>query len=105
MSSYNNGTIVDLYVDSPAGLNKKAMRPIPSGFAVYDGIALASDPVRDGLGYPADWFTYHCELNDRAYPAVMDNFWLAHDYAPERCQHDRITRMFLLDRIRAKLRR
>jgi hypothetical protein len=34
---------------------------------------------------------------------VMDNYWRAHDDVPEHCQHDRITRMFLLDRVRAKL--
>ncbi len=103
LSSYTNGTIVDLYVDGPAGLNNRRGRPTPARFAVYDGIHLAADPLRDGLGYPPGWTSYHCELNDPALPAVMDNYWLAD--TPERCQHDRITRMFLLDRVRAKLRR
>lgn len=104
LSSYSNGSVVDLYVDGPAGLNNKRGRPIPPDFAVYDGTALAADPLRDGLGY-GGWQSYHCELNDPAFPAVMDNYWLAHGGVPEHCQHDRITRTFLLDRIRAKLAR
>jgi hypothetical protein len=104
LSSYSNGSLLDLYVDGPPGLNNKRGRPIPTGFAVYDGTALAADETRDGLGY-GSWRSYHCELNDPGYPAVMDNYWLAHDHVPERCQHDRITRLFLHDRIRAKLER
>ena len=34
-------------------MNNKRLRPIPAGFANYDGLALASDFTRDGLGYPA----------------------------------------------------
>lgn len=103
LSSYSNGSVVDLYVDSGPGVNNKRARPIPGQFAVYNGIALAADPSRDGLGYGAGWQSYHCELNAPAFPAVMDNYWAAHDNVPEHCQHDHITRMFLLDRVRAKL--
>jgi hypothetical protein len=103
LSSYSNGTIVDLYVDGTAGLNNRRRRPIPAQFAVYDGTSLAADPMRDGVGYPPGWQAYHCELNDPTRPAVMDDYWLAD--VPERCQHDRITRMFLMDRVRAKLGR
>lgn len=105
LSSYSNGRVLDLYVDTDSGLNNRRGRPIPSRFGVYDGTGLATDSVRDGLGYEPGWQSYHCELNDAAYPAVMDNYWKAHDGVPEHCQHDRITRMFLLDRVRAKLGR
>lgn len=105
LSSYSNGSILDLYVDSEPGVNNKRGRPIPATFAVYDGTSLASDPARDGLGYPGGWESYHCELNDPAVPSVMDNYWLAPGGVPERCQHDKITRRFLLDRVRAKLGR
>jgi hypothetical protein len=105
LSSYTNGQVVDLYVDGGPAVNKKVGRPIPSRFAVYEGIELASDRRRDGLGYPAAWQSYHCELHDRRYPALMDDYWRAYDGAPEHAQHDRITRRFLLDRVRAKLER
>ncbi|MFL5381161.1 MAG: hypothetical protein ACJ8GN_01420 [Longimicrobiaceae bacterium] len=105
LSSYSNGSVVDLYVDSNPGVNNRRGRPIPGQFAVYNGTALAADPSRNGLGYEVGWQSYHCELIDPAFPAVMDNYWKAHDHVPEHCQHDRITRMFLLDRVRAKLAR
>jgi hypothetical protein len=105
LSSYSNGSVVDLYVDSNQGVNNKRGRAIPAQFGVYDGTALAADPSRDGLGYESGWQSYHCELNDPAFPAVMDNYWRANGGVPARCQHDRITRMFLLDRVRAKLAR
>lgn len=35
----------------------------------------------------------------------MDDYWQAPDGVPEHCEHDRITRAFLLDRVRAKMRR
>ena len=102
LSSYSNGQIVDLYVDSGPGANNKRGRPIPLQFAVYDGTVFAADGTRDGLGYPPHWQSYHCALHDPVRPAVMDNYWLASDGVPERCQHDEITRRFLLDRVRAK---
>lgn len=105
LSSYTNGMVVDLYVDSNPGLNCKTGRPIPPQFAVYDLAALASDPLRDTLGYPAPWTSYHCELNDPGFPALMDNYWQAPDHIPEHSQHDKITRQFLSDRVRAKLQR
>lgn len=105
LSSYSNGSVVDLYVDSGAGLNNKNGRPIPAHFDTYNGTEMASDPSRDGLGYPPNWTSYHSELLDPAFPAVMDNYWMAHDHVPEHCQHDRITRRFLSDRLRAKISR
>ena len=105
LSSYSNGMIVDLYVDSGPGANNKRGRPIPGQFAVYNGTSFASDSTRDGLGYPAGWQSYHCGLIDPALPAVMDNYWLASGGVPNQCQHDEITRQFLLDRVRAKLGR
>ena len=50
LSSYTNGSVVDLYVDSSAGLNNKRGRPIPATFATYSGITLPTDMARDGLG-------------------------------------------------------
>jgi len=105
LSSYTNGMVVDLYVDGGAGLNNKRGRPIPPTFASYKGIALATDMVRDGLGYPPGWQSYHCELIDPAVPAVMDNYWLASSGIPEYCFHDKITREFLIDRLLVKISR
>ena len=106
ISSYTNGSIVDLYVDSSPGLNCKTGRPIPPDFAVYNGVTMASDPVRDHLGYPPSWQSYHCELHDPNLPAIMDNYWLAAPAADSNaCQNDRITRQFVSDRVRAKLSR
>ncbi len=105
LSSYSNGSVVDLYVDSSPGLNNKTGRPIPPNLATYDGSAMASDLTRNGLGYPAGWMSYHCELLDAHLPALMDNYWKAGDGVPEHCQHDRITRRFLMDRLHAKISR
>jgi hypothetical protein len=104
VSSYTNGSIIDLYVGniSPA-LNCKVGRPIPAVFGTYAGTTYNADPSRDGLGYDASWRSYHCELHDPAVPAVMDNYWRASP--PELCENDRITRAFLADRIMAKLGR
>lgn len=105
LSSYSNGAVVDLYVDSRDGLNNKRGRPIPPNFAVHDGSVVATDPTRNGLSYPAAWQSYHPELVAPAFPALMDNYWAAHDHVPEHCEHDRITRQFLVDRLHAKLGR
>lgn len=103
-SSYTNGAVVDLYVDSTPGLNNKTGRPIPVDFAVYQGTTYKTDPARDGLGYPPGWRSYHCELVDPACPAVMDNYYLSAAGALA-CQHDAITKVFLRDRILAKMSR
>jgi hypothetical protein len=105
LGSYQNGVISDLYVDDGSGINAKRGRPIPERFAVLNGTSYRTDPSRNGLGYPDTWQAYHCELHDPEYPSVMDNFWEAAGGAIHRCQHDRITRQFLLDRVRAKISR
>jgi len=102
-SSYTNGQIVDLYIDSAPGLNCKRGRPIPGPFGTYGGSVYSADGVRDGLGYPGTWASYHCALHDAGRPAVMDNYFAG--VAPEQCQNDTITRQFLLDRLRAKIAR
>lgn len=102
-SSFTNGQVVDLYVDSPPALNCKVGRPIPPSFGSLDVTALASDAARDGLGYPAAWRSFHCQLLDLANPAVMDDYTAAAN--PLDCRHDAITRAFLLDRIAAKVGR
>jgi hypothetical protein len=103
LSSYTNGSIVDLYVDGGVGLNNKRGRPIPATFATYSGIALPVDHARDGLGYPIGWQSYHCELIDPTVPAVMDNYWAAPNGVPEHCLHDRVTRQFLRERLLVKI--
>src|SRR5947209_2773258 len=103
-SSYTNGAVHDLYVDSPTGLNNKVGRPIPPSFADYEGTVYKSDLTRDGLGYPPGWRSFHCELLDPRCPAVMDNYFLSRSGALA-CQHDAITRRFLRDRILAKIGR
>lgn len=104
ISSYTNGGITDLYVDSPPDLNCKRARPIPAQFATYKSSLHQSDPSRDSLGgYPSNWTSYHCvRLNDE--PALMDNYWKAHT-VPEACRHDSITEQFIFDRITAKINR
>ena len=110
-SSYTNGYLSDLYVNfhdedvhKPV-INKRYGLPILSRFGVYNGGAYLSDLHRDGLCYPTDWETYHCELIDPNLPAIMDDYPDAANGASDECQHDRITRQFLLDRIRAKCAR
>jgi hypothetical protein len=104
LSSYSNGMVVDLYVDANVGLNNRRGRPIPPVFSTYNGITVASDPERDGLGYPRSWQSYHGALVDSTNPAIMDDYWRAAS-GPESCRHDQITRQFLMDRMRAKISR
>lgn len=101
VSSYTNGAITDLYVDSKPALNCKVGRPIPPDFATYDGTTFHTDTARDGLGYPATWRSYHSELANPAMPAVMDNYWAT--TSPVACENDQITRRFIFDRVRAKI--
>jgi hypothetical protein len=102
LSSYSNGVITDLYTDRGQGINRKEARPIPPNFCRYEGRDLASDPHRDSLGYEPGSRSFHCELNAAA-PAIMDNYY--HHRPSEACEHDKVTRMFLLDRVRAKMGR
>ena len=102
-SSFTNGQITDLYVDSLPALNCKAGRPIPLGFGSMQAATFSTDPLRAGLGYPPSWRSYHCELIDPSRPAVMDNYTTVAD--PLACCHDRITRQFLVDRLAAKIGR
>jgi hypothetical protein len=104
ISSYSNGKVLDLYVDSPAALNNKVGRPIPAGFCSYQGTTFSADPLRNGLGYPPAWQSYHCELVDPACPAVMDNYWLSAK-GPVACLHDAVTKAFIRDRVAAKVSR
>src|SRR5271165_811160 len=105
ISSYSNGMILDLYVESPVGLNNRLGRPIPPTFCSYQGTAFASDPNRDGLGYLPDLAqSYHCALVDPTCPAVMDNYYRSTKGA-EACQHDRVTGQFIRDRMAAKISR
>lgn len=104
ISSYTNGKILDLYVDSPAGFNNLVGRPIPSNFCNYNSKSFASDPSRDSLGYPINWQSYHCGLVDQACPAVMDNYWQS-PQGPVACLHDSVTVAFIRDRVVAKIGR
>jgi hypothetical protein len=109
-SDFNNGRVVDLYVDGlPGGflVNKKARAlatdPIPTNFATYNGTTYAADQNRDGVGYPSTWTSYHPDLIDNTRPNMMDNYWLAAN--PQRCRLDRLTYAWLFDRLRAKVLR
>ncbi|MGL4555290.1 MAG: hypothetical protein ACRC33_29335 [Gemmataceae bacterium] len=104
-SSFSDGQILDQYVDSGPGQNNRRGRPIPATFGVLDGTAFAADPVRDGLGYPPSWASYHPALTASAVPSLMDNYWLAPGGVPEACVFDTITARFLRDRLLAKLSR
>jgi hypothetical protein len=104
ISSYTNGKILDLYVDSVAGFNNLLGRPIPPIFCNYNGGNFPSDTSRDGLGYPPTWQSYHCALVDPTCPAVMDNYWLS-PKGPITCLHDSLTRAFIRDRLIAKIGR
>lgn len=104
MSSYTNGSVVDLYVDSASALNNKRGRPIPGAFATYQADIINSDPTRASIGYPAGWQSYHSQLDAAAHPALMDNYYLS-PTVPEDCLHDQITRRFLADRLLAKISR
>jgi hypothetical protein len=104
ISSYSNGKILDLYVDSAAGFNNLLGRPIPPTFCNYNGTGFASDPSRDTLGYPVNWRSYHCDLIDKACPAVMDNYWLS-TKGSVACLHDSVTEAFIRERMLAKIGR
>src|ERR1051325_4547897 len=61
-SDFDNGRVIDLYSDGlTAGfvVNRKTRAmptdPVPANFATYNGTVFASDPGRDGLGYPSPW--------------------------------------------------
>jgi len=107
-SSWTNGMIIDLYVDNRPGFNNKRRAapntPRPRAFCSYRGTAYKTDAARDGLGYPRNWWSFHCELTDPAQPAAMDDYWKAGG-GPAACQHDRVTRQFLFDRISAIMSR
>jgi hypothetical protein len=106
LGSYTNGQILDLYEPRGSGINKRQGRPIPAVFSTYDGSPHATDLVRDGLGYGANWRSYHCELHAPGFPAVMDDYFRApKPPGPLACENDTITRQFLLDRLRAKITR
>lgn len=110
ISSYSNGMIVDLYVGNERGVNSKIGRPIPATFGSYDNNLFQTDHSRDSLGYPPSWQSYHCELTPSPQgvnvPTIMDNYFQVGGGASSSdCQFDKITRAFILDRVRAKVNR
>lgn len=110
-SDFNNGRVLDLYVDGLGGfaVNKKARArstdAIPLNFANYSGTNYLSDQNRNGLGYPATWTSYHPALIDAAHPNLMDNYWMAAGGNPQVCRLDQLTNAWYTDRLRAKLGR
>jgi hypothetical protein len=105
-SSFTDGFVTDQYVDSPPNFNVKKGRPIPALFGSLDATNYNADSDRDGLGYPAEWTSFHPALTDPAVPSLMDNYWMAAaPHVPESCVFDTITRQFLRDRLMAKLSR
>ncbi len=111
LSSYQNGMVVDLYIDGNSAVNNKRRRPIPPQFATYSAAAMISDTTRGHLGYPLTWQSYHCERNGAApvgldLPAIMDNYYMVPGGChSEQCEHDVVTRKFLKDRLVAKINR
>ncbi len=107
-SSWTNGSITDLYVDSATtynAINVRQGRPIPPDFAQYAGKTYKSDLLRECLhSYPPGWSSYHCEEVDSRFPAVMDDFWHGPG-KPEDCKHDKITLDFLTARLRSIMSR
>lgn len=116
-SSYQNGYVDDLsYKGFSCGdcftINKKRKRWFdrPKEFAVYylDG----TDPNDLKNHYAQDKSDSRTETgilapikNAPDFPAVMDNYNKANEGRAEKCQHDKLTRQFLLDRIYAKTTR
>jgi hypothetical protein len=111
-SDFKNGIVFDLYNDGTNAntflVNKKfrssATRTVPKKFATYNGTVYASDPTRDGLGYPSTWKSYHADPVDGTRPNLMDNYWQAFD-DPQLCRFDKLTAKWYLDRLNAKLNR
>ncbi len=111
-SDFNNGKVVDLYIDGSAGIgleiNKKFRAavgdPVPPDFAIFNGTNFPADPARDGLGYPAGWRSYHPVPTDATRPNLMDNYWQAFD-DPQLCRFDQLTFAWFRDRLNAKLSR
>lgn len=104
ISSYTNGSIVDLYVDSPPALNCGVGRPIPVVFGSYNASSFNSDQSRDHIGYPPQWTSYHCALTNPNFPALMDDYWKS-STVPEVCENDEITHQFVIDQVMAKINR
>jgi hypothetical protein len=111
LSSYQNGMVVDLYIDGNAAVNNKRRRPIPPNFTTYSAAPIVSDMTRGHLGYPVTWQSYHGERNGVApagldLPAIMDNYYMVPGGChAEQCEHDVVTRKFLKDRLVAKINR
>lgn len=112
MGSFQNGQVLDLYVDTfhPLGVNKRTPRVPPPAPPVFAGYGLAppptrtfrSDQTRTPIGYPPNWATYH-PGKPGAQPASMDNYH--HGTPPMSCVHDHLTEAFLLDRLAARMSR
>ena len=107
VSSYQNGFIADLHADGAPAVNRKVRGnpggPIPADFGEYDGVRFASATRRGPLNYEPNWTSFHCELHDPTQPAIMDD--TQYGTPPVSCQNDKITRMFVRDRILAKINR
>ena len=76
-SSYTDGGLTDQYVDSDPALNVKKASLIPASFGTLNATAFNSDVLRDGLGYPDGWTSFHPALTASTVPSLMDNYWLA----------------------------
>lgn len=105
-ASSETGYIGDLYNESSQEfltVNKKFADKIPNIFCEYNGETYHSNPKRSPD--PRAQTAYHAALFDTDFPALMDNYTLVKNGFPEQCQHDKLTRQFLLDRIRVKTQR
>jgi len=111
-SSILFGFVADLYNDNVepqleiVPINRKRRDnvgdPVPAEFAVLDGKTYMSDPNRDGLGYPADWLSYHPVLRSTL-PNIMD---LSRESATgEQSLFDEVTEQWFRDRLLWKIDR
>jgi hypothetical protein len=106
-SDFTNGMVIDLYVDGTSAgfvVNKKmraaSTDPVPANFATVDTTTYGADAARDTLGYPADWASYHPDLQVAGQPNLMDNYWMAGSVL--QCRLDGLTFDWYQRRLRAK---
>jgi hypothetical protein len=117
VSECQTGQVIDAYVekgDYPDTIVNKKYRKrkgqrVPKRFGTY-GVGdrppqeYASDPDRDGLGYPKAWTSYHPAPLEPSEPNLMDDYRQA-QIDPLKCRFDRLTYQWLWDRLWAKANR
>lgn len=110
-SDFSNGMVIDLYIDATSSgfvVNKKmratATDPVPANFATVGTTTYAADSARDSIAYPADWVSYHPNLQVAGRPNLMDNYWTAGSNVLQ-CRLDGLTFEWYRRRLRVKVDR